>query len=467
MERTTGYVEAGSARIAYQTAGRGPVDLVVAMGSFVSFETAHEDPAADVYYRRLESFTRLIRFDRRGAGSSDPSGLDGSFDREAYVDETLAVMDAVGAQRAAIMAGYDAGPMAIRLAVAHPERVKALILANTTARYPVASDYPIGLDRERVEVLIDTMTDTWGVDEQASAFIPSRAGDAAFRAQFAKMQRLTLTPTQAAAGLRAMVEDDVRPLLHSIRVPTLILHRAELEIIPFTHARYLAGNIAGARLAAIPGKDGPFVWENPDPALDAIEEFLTGVAPATRADRVIRTVLFTDVAGSTRHVRELGDRRWRGLLDLHDEFAARAVKGRDGTLVKRTGDGFMATFDRPGSAVHAAAEFEQAARGIGLEVRMGVHTGEIEVRGDDVGGLAVHLASRVMSLARPGEILASRTVKDVAAGGDLEFEDRGFHELKGLDGQWQLFSVTPSHRDARPAAKGPNDTVSSRTSRQP
>jgi len=448
MERRTGYARLGSARIAYQVTGTGPIDLVLVLGSFVSFDTADEDAMADLYYRRLASFTRLIRFDRRGAGSSDTVPLGDATHAESYVKETLAVMDAVGIERAAVMAGYDAGPMAMSLAVMHPDRIAALILSNTTARYLEAEDYPIGLDTDRVEQIVAMVSDTWGTEEQVSNLIPSRANDPPFRARLARLQRLTLSPAEAATYMAAMVDIDVRSLLASIRVPTLILHRSEFQLVPITHAQYLAQHITNARLVAIPGKDGPFVWERPEVALDAIEEFLTGVPPEAGTDRVIATVLFTDIVGSTRRAEELGDRRWRALLDVHDELAVRVVAAYDGALVKMTGDGFMATFDRPGRAILAAAEFGRQIGQTGVEIRAGIHTGEVEMRTDDVGGLAVHLASRIMHRAQPGEILASRTVKDLVVGADISFEDRGLHTLKGFEDDWQLLSV------ARPAQEG-------------
>jgi class 3 adenylate cyclase len=448
MMRRTGYARLGTSRIAFQVSGTGPVDLVHVLGSFVSFDTADEDAMAEVYYRRLASFSRLIRFDRRGAGSSDAASRADASLLDAYVEETLAVMDAVGTERAAVMAGYDAGPMALSLAVAHPDRVTALILSNTTARYLEADDYPIGLDVDTAEHMAAMVSDTWGTEDQVSRLIPSRAGDPLFRTRLARLQRLTLSPAEAAAYMRAMVKVDVRPLLTLIEVPTLILHRSDLQLIPMAHAQYLADHIKGARLVAIPGRDGPFVWEHPEVALDAIEEFLTGVAPQAGSDRVMATVLFTDIVGSTRRADELGDRRWRTLIDVHDEIASRVVAAHEGKLVKLTGDGFMATFDRPGKAILAATRFRRQAGEIGVEVRAGIHTGEFEMRGDDAGGLAVHLASRIMDQAGPGEILASRTVKDLVVGADVAFEDRGLHTLKGFGDDWQLFLV------ARPTEEG-------------
>jgi class 3 adenylate cyclase len=441
MEATTGYVRLGEDRIAYQVVGGGPIDLVITPGSFLSFDVAGEDPAADLYFRRLASFTRLIRFDRRGAGASDPVALDALPHLESYVEETVAVMDAVGSHQAAIMAGYDAGPMAMLLAATKPERISALVLSNTTARPLKAADYPIGLDPDAAEQFAEMVAETWGTGEQAALFVPSRADDPRFLAWFAKLQRLTISPTEAGAYLRAMFDVDVRSVLPSIQIPTLILHRTELAYIPLSHAEYVADHIPGARLVAIPGRDGPFIWEHPERALDAIEEFLTGVSPMARPDRVIATVLFTDIVGSTRRAEELGDRRWRTLLALHDDLAATAVAAHDGTMVKHTGDGFMATFDGPGRAIHAAVELASQLREVGIETRTGIHTGEVEIRGDDVGGLAVHLTSRVMDLAAAGEILVSPTVKDLVVGSDYRFEDRGQHTLNGFEGEWQLFSV--------------------------
>lgn len=441
MKSRTGFVPLGTARIAYQVTGTGSVDFVLLLGSFVSFDTSHGDPIADVYYGRLASFTRLIRFDRRGAGSSDAVTFAYSSGLEAYAEETVAVMDAVGSERAVVMAGYDAGPMAVKLAVMHPDRVAALILANTTARYLEALDYPVGLDAEKAEQMVARVADAWGTEAQIATLIPSRADDATFCAEMARMQRLTLSPAEAAAYMRTMVDVDVRALLGSIQVPTLVLHRDGFQLIPLAHGRYLADHIADARLVAIPGGDGPFVWEHPDVALDAIEEFITGVSPEARVNRVITTVLFTDIVESTRRAVELGDRRWQALLDVYNEIAVRVVAAHLGSLIKTTGDGFVATFDRPGKAILAAAEFGRQIGEVGLETRTGIHTGEVEVRGDDIGGLAVHLASRVMDEAQPGEILVSMTVKDLVVGADLGFADRGLHALKGFEGEWRLFSV--------------------------
>jgi class 3 adenylate cyclase/pimeloyl-ACP methyl ester carboxylesterase len=448
VESHTGYARLGAARIAFQVIGGGPIDLISTPGSFVSFDISAEDPAADLYYRSLASFTRLIRFDRRGSGASDPVPLDALPALESYTEEVLAVMDAVGSQQAAVMAGYDAGPMAMLFAATQPERVSALILANTTSRYLSVEDYPIGLSRDAAEHVADLMAENWGTEAQASLYVPSRADDARFLAWFAKVQRMTISPTAAAAYFRAWFEVDARPLLSAIRLPTLVLHRSGFSSIPFTHAQYIADHVAGARVVELPGSDGPFIWEHPELALDAIEEFLTGIRRGAPSHRVLATVLFTDIVDSTQRAEELGDRKWRALLDVHDDLAARSVESQGGRVVKSTGDGILATFDGPGRAIRGATALQDELGRVQINLRAGIHAGEIEVRGDDVSGIAVHLAARVMAEADPGEILVSRTVRDLVVGSDISFSDRGAHQLKGIEGDWQLYSVI------RPGAAG-------------
>lgn len=442
MERTTGFAPIEGSRIAYQVTGQGPIDVVSTPGSFVSFDVTEEDPRGAFYYRRLASMGRIIRFDRGGAGASDPVPLDALPNLEAYGHEVLAVMDTVGSERAVLLAAYDAGPMAVLLAATHPERISALGLFNTTARYLRDDDYSIGLDPDAAALVAETFDETWGSEEHAELYVPSRRGDRQFLSWFAKLQRLTISPTQAAAYLRAMFAVDVRTLLPSIAVPTLVLHRRNFSFIPLTHGEYLAGHISDARLIVLEGSDGPLIWERPEHTLDVIEEFVTGIRPAAAPDRVIATVVFTDIVESTRRAEALGDRRWREVLDLHDELADRTVAEFGGVLVKHTGDGMMATFDRPSAAVGAARTFTQGVSNFGIDVRTGIHTGEVVAAGDDVGGLAVHLAARVMARAGAGEVLVSRTVRDLMVGSPIAFADRGEATLKGFEGTWQLYAVT-------------------------
>lgn len=441
MEKTTGFAAVEGSRIAYQVSGTGPPDLVNTPGSFVSFDIAEEDPQGARYYRRFASLGRVIRFDRRGAGSSDPVPLDDLPNLEAYANETLAVMDAVGSERAALMAGYDAGPMAVLLAATHPDRISALVLVNTTARFLRDRDYDIGLDPDAAEQVAETFSETWGSESHAALYVPSRAGDPTFLSWFAKLQRLTISPTQAAAYLRAMFAVDVRALLPSITVPTLVVHRRRFAFIPLSHAEYVAEHIPGARLVVLEGSDGPVIWEGSDVTLDAIEEFLTGIRPAAAPSRAIATVLFTDIVDSTATAEDVGDRRWREILDLHDDAAAKAVAVNGGVMVKHTGDGFMATFDRPSAAVEAGRTFARRVSDLGIPVRVGIHTGEVETGHGEIGGLAVHLAARVMAQAGPGDILVSRTVRDLMVGSSVVFEDRGEVTLKGFDGTWRLYAV--------------------------
>jgi len=441
MHRETGYAAIGDARIAYQVAGAGPVDLVVTPGSFVSFDAASDEPMIRLYFRRLESFTRTIRFDRRGMGASDPVPLDALPHLEAYTDEALAVMGAAGSERAAIMAGYDAGPMAMLLAATHPERVSALVLVNTTARALAAADYEIGIAPEVSRLMIDNVAENWGSESQVPLFVPSRADDPQFVSWFAKGQRMTMSRGQAAAYLQAMMELDVRSLLPSIQVPTLVIHREHLPILPLAQAEYIADRIPQGRLVVVPGSDAPFMWDGADIALDAIEEFIGGLGTLAPAHRVVATVAYSDIVNSTGRAGAMGDRRWHELLDVHDELAASIVSAHRGRVVKTTGDGFLATFDRPSHAIQAADEFNRRVASMGIEVRIGLHTGEIERRGDDIAGLAVHLASRVMDRAAAGEILVSRTVKDLVVGSGFEFSDRGVHELKGFSSPWQLYRL--------------------------
>jgi class 3 adenylate cyclase len=283
----------------------------------------------------------------------------------------------------------------------------------------------------------------WGSDDMAAWLVPSRAGDARFRRWFAKWQRASVSPRVAQLLLRAMMEVDVRPVLPLVQAPTLILHRRGFGLVPIEHARYLTEHIAGAKLVELSGSDVDLSWETPDVALDGIHEFLTGVRRDTEPGRVLATVLFTDIVGSTERAARLGDRRWRELLGVHDELAGRLVEEFHGQLVKTTGDGILATFDGPGRAIRCVAAFRDELAGIGLRIRSGLHTGEIELRDRDVGGIAVHIAARVMAAAGPGEILISRTVRDLVAGSDIAMDDLGTRPLKGIEGTWELFAARP------------------------
>jgi class 3 adenylate cyclase len=441
VEPETRYARLGEARVAYQVVGDGPPDLILSAGTFGNIDLDWEDPLAARMYRRIATFSRLIRFDRRGSGSSDPLPLDALPPWEAYMEEVVAVMDAAGSERAAIMGVFDAGPMAALFAATKPERTVALILANTAARLLASEDYPIGARPEAVDDVIDRVEETWGTEAQAWMQAPSRAGDEHFRRWFAKYTRGIASPTAVKAYLHAMLEADARPILSSIHLPTLVVHRSDYPLFRIEHGRFLAEHVEGARFVELPGADGALAWENADLLVDEIEEFLTGMRRRAEPDRALATVLFTDIVGSTERAGELRDERWLHLLDVHDETAHRVVRGFDGRLIKTTGDGILATFDGPGRGIRAAALLREELRRAGLDIRAGLHTGEIELRDGDVGGIAVHIGARVMATAAPGEILVSRTVRDLIAGSEIRLEDRGQHQLKGVEGDWHLFAV--------------------------
>jgi len=442
VQPETRYARLGQDRIAYQVLGEGPPDLVMSAGSFGHVDMAWEDPGIALFLRTLASFSRLIMFDRRGTGASDPLPLDSLPPWESYTQDLTAVLDEVGSEQAALLAQVDANPMAIFFAGTRPERTRALILANATARYLAADDYPIGVPTEVAEAVLAQLDQFWGTEAMVTMQAPSRAGDQRFRRWLARFQRTTASPRAVQAFLRASFEMDASSILPLIQAPTLILHRRDCQLVPITHGRYLAERIPGATLIELPGTELSLFWETPEAVLDHVEQFLIGVRRVAQPTRMLATVLFTDIVGSTQRAGELGDRRWRELLNVHDELTGRLVEEFGGHLVKTTGDGILATFDGPGRAIHCAAALREELAGIGVQLREGLHTGEVELRGDDVGGIAVHVAARVMATAGPGEILVSRTVRDLVAGSDVTLEDRGMHMLKGIDGDWQLLAVS-------------------------
>jgi class 3 adenylate cyclase len=441
MQQESGYALVGRERIAYQVTGTGPRDLVLVPGSFGNIDVSWEDPVIARIYRRIASFCRLILFDRRGSGASDPVPLDALPPWESYMEEVEAVMDEVGSSRAAIMGAFDAGPMAALFAATKPERTTALILINTSARWVVADDYPIGVPEAMARQAIEGIEAIWGTEAQAWTLAPSQAGDERFRRWFAKFTRSMITPTELRMYLQSVLEADARAILPTIHVPTLVMHRTNLSLVPIAQGRYVAERIPGARFVEIPGADAAVPWEHGDLVFGLVEEFLTGVQRRRESERVLTTVLFTDIVSSTERVRELGDRRWKELLDTHDDVARTTVDGHQGRLIETTGDSILATFDGPGRGIRCATSLRDALSRIGLSIRAGLHTGEVELRGERIGGITVHVGARVMATAGEGEILVSRTVRDLIAGSEIELEDRGLHPLKGVEGDWQLFAV--------------------------
>jgi len=444
VEPTSGYAALGDQRIAYQVLGEGPIDIVFTTGFVGSVDVEWEEPLVRLFYQQMARFSRVIRFDQRGTGASDPISLDALPPWEAFADEIEAVMDATGSERAAIIAGGPAGPGALLFAATRPERVTALVLMHAAVRYLEADDYPMGQSAEELADGQARFGEKWGTGEAFDLLYPSRAGDERLRAWYAKLERSITSPGAMAKYQAAILGTDARALLPAIGVPTLVLHTPDNDFVPLAWGQYIADNVEGARLVTFPGRDALPFFEHPERMLDTIEEFLTGKGREARPDRQLATVLFTDVVDSTAQAARLGDRRWRALIDLHDSLVADHISAHGGRLVKTTGDGVLATFDGPGRAIRGAAAMRDELDRVGITIRAGIHTGEIEVRGDDVGGIAVHLAARIMALAEPDEIMVSNTVKDLVIGSDIAFADRGLHPLKGFEGQWQVHSVPRS-----------------------
>jgi class 3 adenylate cyclase len=441
MMPETRYARRGDVHVAYQVLGDGELDLVLVSEWFGHLEARWEIPAFDRFLRRLSSFCRLISFDKYGIGLSDPAPPGSLPALEEWMDDVRAVMDAVGSEHAAILGAGDGGTMAAMFAATYPDRTDALVLANSTARLSWAPDYPIGIDAATQEAFVRLIEDSWGGPELVVATNPSLADDPASQPAVAKALRLAASPATAAAMMRMLLELDIRPVLPAIRVPTLVLHGKDDETLPIEHGRYLAEHIAGARFAELPGSDFAVAFGDPEPLVGEVEEFLTGARGAIDPDRVLATVLFTDIVGSTERAAALGDHRWRELLDAHDELARRQLGRYRGSLVKTTGDGLLATFDGPARAIRCALALRDGLRALGIEVRSGLHTGEVEQRGNDVGGLAVHIAARVEALGGSGEVLVTRTVKDLVVGSGIAFAEHGTHDLKGVPEPWQLFTV--------------------------
>jgi class 3 adenylate cyclase len=456
---TTKFAKLGNDRIGYQVLGEGPIDLVFLTGVSSHVDLRWEEPLNEYFLHRLASFSRLILFDRRGTGVSDPVPVDRVPTWEESADDMRAVFDAVGSERAAIMASLDGGPTAMLFAATYPERTAALVLAHTAARYVRAADYPQGFPPEVAEQLLRMVEDLWGTEDFVSIAAPSRSQDEGFRQRYARYLRAAARPRDAAAQLRNLLSADVRHVLPLIHCPTLVLNRSGYRLLTTDHARYLAAHIPNTTLVELPGTDGVLVTEQADEILDRIEEFLSGIPGGAVPDRVLATVLFTDIVSSTNRAAAMGDRRWKAVLEAHDDLARDQVGRFQGRFIESTGDGLLATFDRPGRAIRAADAIRESMRALGIEIRAGLHAGEIELREGKhrVGGIAVHIAARVTAIAAAGEILVSSTVKDLVAGSGIEFSDRGVHDLKGVPGDWRLFTVERTRPDAR--REGPTGPV--------
>jgi class 3 adenylate cyclase len=439
---TTRYARSGSVSIAYQVVGGGPRDLVFVGGWVSHLESGWDEPLLARFRRRLASFSRLILFDKRGTGMSDRVPDANLPTLEQRMDDVRAVMDAAGSERAALFGQSEGASMAILFAATYPERTTAVVTFGAFASRIRHPDYPWAPTTGERQRLYDLIERDWGGDVDMSELAPSMAHDDGFRRRLSTLLRLSASPGAALALARMNTEIDVRGILSAIRVPTLIMHRTGDRDANIEEGRYIAARIPGAKFLELPGPDHiPWVGDQAE-VVDEIEEFLTGIRPAPEPDRVLATVLFTDIAGSTERVASLGDTAWRDVLEEHHASVRRELAHFRGQEITTTGDGFLATFDGPARAVRCAVAIRDHLHQSGLEVRAGVHTGECERMGDNIGGLAVHIGSRVAGLANPGEVLASSTVKDLVSGSGIVFEDRGAHSLKGIPGEWRVFRVT-------------------------
>lgn len=434
------YVSIGDGDVAYQLLGEGPGDLLLCNSLGGHVDLIWQIPQAAEFFQKLSTFRRVLHMDRRGSGASDAVPLKAIPTWEELAEDIAGVLDAAKSEQADLVGLNENGPIAVLFAAMHPERVRSLILINTAARYLEAPDYPIGVAPAALDTIFDLLKSSWGSDSFAAATNPTRADDREFISAAARMNRASATPSTAAAQMRYFLRSmDVRQFLPLVQVPTLVLQVTDSPFTLFSHGQYLADHIPVATFVPIPGGDmTPPIGPN---ALSAIAEFLTGERQSFEIDRVLTTVLFTDIVGSTERAASLGDEGWRVLLDSHDRVTREQLRQFGGREIKNTGDGFLISFDGPARAIRCATAIRRALRDLGIEVRAGLHTGECERRGDDIGGLAVHIAARVNALAAPSQILVSSTVKDLVIGSGISFADHGEHTLRGVPGTWKLFAV--------------------------
>jgi class 3 adenylate cyclase len=439
----TKYVPVGDSDVAYQIVGSGPFDLLYVNPLGVHVDSGWDFSPVAKAWSMLATGCRLILLDRRGTGASGGLPVSAIPTWEELAEDIIAVLDAAGSTRCAVMSQLETGPIAILLAATHPERMSSLILLTTTARYSEADDYPIGVPNEVAEGVLDLVAEKWG-SEELGRFVWLDEGDPELHRSQGRMQRAGATPREAHAQYRYFAWNvDVREVLPLVQVPTLVIHTRDNAFYPVSHGRYLAEHIADATFVEVPaGNLVPLDEET----MGRVVEFVTGARPVVEVDRVLTTILFTDIVGSTEQATSLGDQRWRNLLDAHDRVVREQLRLFRGNEINTTGDGFLATFDGPARALRCGQAIVEALSALGIDVRVGVHSGECEVRGGDLGGLAVHIGARTAALAAPGEVLVSQMVKELVMGSGIEFEDRGEHELKGIPGSWQLFAVSDAWR---------------------
>ena len=437
----TRYAKTGDIHIAYQVAGDGPVDLVLATEFWHSIEVQWDQPELAAFLERLASFSRLISFDQRGSGVSDPVSLRELRSLDLWMDDINVVMDEVGSESAVFYGIGGGGTMSMLFAATHPQRVSGLVLVNSFARLSRAPDYPWGRAPELEDDVLAVMRTGWGRGVFLDQVAPSRVGDEAFRQWWARYQRIGASPGTVLSMRQMLDQIDVRDVLPSIRAPTLVLHRAETTWNRVEHGRYLAEHIPGAKIVEVPGVDHFSFLGDSEAILSETEKFVAGIVEPPESDRQLSTVLFTDIVGSTSLAAEIGDKRWKDVLEAQRALVRRELGRFQGREIDTAGDGFFASFDGPTRAVRCARVLRDAVRALGIEIRAGLHTGEVELLADGLAGVAVHIGQRVLAEAGPGEVFVSSTVKDLTAGSDLEFEDRGLHALKGVPDEWRLFAV--------------------------
>ena len=439
MERTAAYARSGDLSIAYSVHGEGPLDLVFVSGFVSHVELFWDEPAVARFFRRLASFSRLIMFDKRGQGLSDRLGRPPTL--EESMDDVKAVMDAVGSERAALLGVSEGGPMAALFAATHPDRTAALILYGTYARLLRAPDLPDGVPAKVLDLWGDAVFREWGGPVGLPRWAPSAVGDTTFEEWWARLLRQGTSPGGAVDTMALYREIDVRPVLSTIAVPTLVLHRSGDRMVKPALGRHLADHIPEAKYVELAGEDHLPLAGDSDALIDEIEEFLVGTRRTHEADRVLATVLFTDIVGSTERAAAVGDREWRKLVEAHDALVRRQLGLHGGTEVKTMGDGFLATFDGPARAVRCARAIRDGLRQMGIAVRAGLHTGELDRVDGDVAGMAVNIAARVGALAEADQVLVSSTVKELVVGSELQFTPHGFHCLKGVPDRWRVFAL--------------------------
>jgi pimeloyl-ACP methyl ester carboxylesterase len=430
------YARSGDVHVAYQVFGSGPVNLVLVPGWTSNLDMWWDNPKPAAWLRRLGEFAQIIVFDKRGTGLSDPTGNAPGMDQR--MDDIRAVMDAAGIENAAVLGWSEGGTLAALFAASHPERCRALVLVEAFARF--RSWFPTEADLDQFYQYVERK---WGTGESYSNFSPSMGGDQNYQSWWARRERLSASPGTAIKLMQLNCMIDVSPILPSVNVPTLVVHRTDDLIVNIEGGRELASLIPGAELFELPGKDhAPWTGPGLEEIASKIQEFLTGTKPAPIIDRVLATILFTDIAGSTAHTEKLGDRNWQRLLNTHNEIVRREIENFGGREIKTMGDGFLAIFDRPARAVHSSLAIIEKVKAIGLDVRAGIHIGEVQIAAGDISGIAVNLAARTIEKANSGECFVTRTVKDLVAGADLVFTQRGSFALKGISEEMPLFSAS-------------------------